>query len=225
MSPDILKHLVPDRPIPMRVWRGPFRGARIVMNPRSSLRMAFGLYEHENNAWLELALRRVSRVLDVGASEGYFTFGSLAAFRRLGIKGEIVAFEPDTQCARDLRVSIAAQGTTDVRVEIVQAFVGRGVGNGLTTLDTLPANNRDHTLIKIDVEGAELDVIAGARSWMNPSNPFIIEVHKEEYIGQLQRIFAERQLKMVQVNQRPLPLLGREQRADANWWLVSELGA
>jgi hypothetical protein len=61
-----------------RIWRGPFRSARIVMNPRNSLRKIFGLYEHELNDWLEQALRWVSRVVDVGANDGYFTFGSAA---------------------------------------------------------------------------------------------------------------------------------------------------
>ena len=40
----------------MRIWRGPFRGARIVMKPRDSLRKILGLYEHELNPWLEQAL-------------------------------------------------------------------------------------------------------------------------------------------------------------------------
>jgi hypothetical protein len=220
-----LKHLVPDRPMRMRVWRGPFRGARIVLNPRSSLRKVLGLYEYENNSWLEQALHRVTRVLDVGANDGYFTFGCAAAFRRLGINGEIVAFEPEAHCVEGLRESVQAQGKLDVRFEIVQTLVGRDVGKGITTLDALPRDNRRETLIKIDVEGAELEVIAGAKSWMNASNPFVIEVHKEEYLGQLQRIFAEQELKMVQVNQRPLPLLGREYRSEINWWLVSDLGA
>ncbi len=224
MAFDIVKKLISSRPMHLRVWRGPFRGAHIVLTPRSTLRMQFGLYEHENNGWLELALRRVSRVLDVGASVGYFTFGSVAAFQRLGIKGDIIAFEPETHSLADLRRSLAAQDLTDVRLEIVEKCVGRAMGNDMTTLDALPVNDRSHTLIKIDVEGAEMDVIAGAQSWLNASNLFIIEVHKKEYLSELQRIFSGHQLKMIQINQRPLPLLGREQRVETNWWLVSDLG-
>ena len=70
-------------------WRGPFRGACIVINPRDSLRKILGVYEHELNPWLEQALRRVTRVLDVGANDGYFTFGCAAAFQRLGKTGEM----------------------------------------------------------------------------------------------------------------------------------------
>lgn len=67
----------------IRVWLGPFRGASLLLNPRHSFRKVFGVYGHENNAWLERALRRVSRVIDVGAANGYFTFGCATAFRRL----------------------------------------------------------------------------------------------------------------------------------------------
>ena len=81
MVAEALKLFLPDRPLPMRIWRGPFRGARIVMNPRRSLRKMLGLYEHELNAWLELALGRAKRVIDIGANDGYFTFGSAAALR------------------------------------------------------------------------------------------------------------------------------------------------
>jgi hypothetical protein len=53
----------------------------------------------------------------------------------------------------------------------------------------------------------------------------VIEVHKAEYLDELKRIFAARGLNLSQVNQRPLPILGREHRDEANWWLVSDLGA
>jgi hypothetical protein len=70
--------LLPNQPKLMRIMRGPFRGAVVVMNPRNSMRKAFGVYEHELNSWLEQVLRRVTRVLDIGANDGYFTFGCAA---------------------------------------------------------------------------------------------------------------------------------------------------
>ena len=49
------------------------------------------------------------------------------------------------------------QGPLNTRIEIVQALVGRDVGEGTTTLDAMAGNDRCNTLIKIDVEGAELE--------------------------------------------------------------------
>jgi predicted RNA methylase len=223
MAFNILKSLLPNRPMPMRIWRGPFRGARIVMNPRASLRKIFGLYEHELNPWLDQALQRVTRVLDVGANDGYFTFGCAAAFRRLGKSGEIIGFEPQATHVQKLRDSLAAQGHTDIRLEIIQSMVGRTVGDGLTTLDALPVMERRNTLVKIDVEGAELDVVAGAGAWLNPSNLFVIEVHEAKYLEMLKKTFAASGHKLVQINQRALPVLGMETRDVNNWWLVSDL--
>src|SRR5690348_8664504 len=86
--------LLPNQPKPIRILRGPFRGAVVLMNPRTSMRKIFGIYEYELNSWLQQVLPCVARVLDVGANDGYFTFGCAAAFRRLGKAGEIIAFEP-----------------------------------------------------------------------------------------------------------------------------------
>ena len=64
------------------------------------MRKMFEIYERELNSWLEQVLRRVTRVLDVGANDGYFTFGCAAAFGRLGKTGEIIAFEPRRAASR-----------------------------------------------------------------------------------------------------------------------------
>lgn len=226
MAIDILKRLLPNHPVPTRIWRGPFRGARIVMNPRDSLRKIFGLYEHELNDWLEQALRRVTRVVDVGANDGYFTFGCAAAFKRLGKSGEIIAIENQDQHIVKLRRSVEEQGKTNVTYQLVQAYAGREDRPGFVTLDSLgKAGEQTNALVKIDVEGAEVDVVEGGRKWMHPSNCFVIEVHEERFLPQLKEIFAAQGHALLQVDQRPVPVLGREERELNNWWLVSDLGA
>jgi len=229
MAFNVLKLFLANRPVLTRIRRGPFRGARIAMNPRHSLRKIFGLYEHELNDWLEEALRRVSRVVDVGANDGYFTFGSAAAFRRLGKTGEIIACEPQDRHVAMLHESAASQAKTGIRFEIVHALVGRELKPGMITLDSLRppidnSNDKVSTLVKIDVEGAELDVIEGGRSWLGRSNYFVIEVHQYELVGQLRDIFAEKGLTLVQLNQQRLRMIGGELRERENSWLVSDLG-
>jgi hypothetical protein len=225
---DALKFVLPKEPVLTRIWRGPFRGARLVMNRRNSVRKILGLYEHELNSWLEQALCRVERVLDVGANDGYFTFGCAAAFRRLGKKGKIIAFEPQTRHAAQLRESAAANPS--VQMELIEALVGKELRPGMITLDAMRSdlagsNDRINTLIKIDVDGPEVDVIEGGRSWLHSSNLFLIEVHDEAFLARLCAIFAEENLRLVQINQDPLPILGREMRSESNCWLVSDLDA
>jgi hypothetical protein len=126
--------IFPDQARPTRILRGPFRGAIIAMNLRNSLRKVVGLYEHELNRWLKTVLPWVTRVLDVGANDGYFTFGCAAAFRRLGKTEEIVAFEPQQQHIDELQESLGQQaGTT--RIRLVQSIVSDPEKPEVTTLD------------------------------------------------------------------------------------------
>ncbi len=197
------------------------------LNPRHSLRKILGIYEHELNGWLKTVLPRVNTVVDVGANEGYFTFGCAAAFRRLNKSGEIIAFEPEAQVFERLRRGMRNQQSDRVRISLHRNFVGSEVAPGKTTLDELArerlSTDMENALIKIDVEGAELDVIAGASSWLNPANYFLIEVHWDEsFLRSLNKTFRDRGLRLRQINQQALPILGYEARGRDQWWLVTE---
>lgn len=225
----LLKNLIPNRALPLPVLRGPFRGATIEVNPRHSLRKLFGLYEHELNGWLKHALPRVTTVLDVGANDGYFTLGCAAAFRRLGKSGEIIAFEPGVEVFENLKLNALKQEDDQIRFFLHNCFVGAEINSETTTLDEIARQRKDqrkpeNALIKIDVEGAELDVIAAATAWLNPTNYFLIEVHWDaSFLTTLRKIFLERGMKLTQINQQPLPLIGYEARGREQWWLVSDL--
>lgn len=198
------------------------------MNPRNSMRKVLGLYEHELNDWLEVVLRLTDRVVDVGANDGYFTFGCAAAFKRMQKRSEVIAFEPDRDHFRSLSESLRSQPKDLVEFTLVESFVGSNENANSTTLDGIRCklrspDDRTGTLIKIDVEGAEEDVLAAAATWLNQSNYFLIEVHKQSFLETIPELFAGFGLVLDQVNQRPLKLIGREVRDEQNWWLVSRL--
>ena len=226
-----LKRLIPNRSMSIRILFGPFRGATICMNPRDNLRKIFGLYEHELNDWLTCVLQRVDTVLDVGANDGYFTFGCAAAFRRLQRSGKVLAFEPQADHCRQLEASLRSQPDNCVNIAIEQTLVGKTIASGITTLDDAAERNFPEqapdrprrALVKIDVEGAEVDVIEGASGWLRPKHYFLIEVHQESYLTRLKRRFADAGIALEQRHQQPLPFLGRERRVETNWWLVSRL--
>jgi methyltransferase FkbM-like protein len=217
------KSVLPNRPVPLRIWRGPLRGGRAVMNPRNSLRKVLGLYEHELNDWLGSALRLTTRVIDVGANDGYFTFGCAAAFQRQQKAGEIIAFEPDAEHFRSLSKSLDSQPKGLVQFELIPSFGGAHNTAESKTLDSLSCPDRTNTLIKIDVEGAEEDVLAGANTWLRSGNYFLIEVHKEYFLKSIPRLFESHGLTLDRIDQRPLKLIGRETRNEENWWLVSRI--
>jgi Methyltransferase FkbM domain len=224
----IKRLLLPDRLVHARIMFGPFRGAIMIANGRNSMRKVLGLYEHELNRWLKTALPRVTRVLDVGANDGYFTFGCAAAFRRLGQVGEIIAFEPEQRHIDVLKAALKEQPQGGTGITLTQTLVGSEIHAGATTLDAVQwktghPGDRAHTLVKIDVEGAELGVLNGAGSWLRPSNLFLIEVHEREYLRRICELFSSRGLELERINQRSLPILGYEERRRENWWLVSNM--
>ena len=196
------------------------------MNPRNSVRKIFGIYEHELNGWLETTLLHVNRVVDVGANDGYFTFGCAAAFMRLRKRGEIVAFEPEDREFRKLEQSLKWQPRSSIHISLMRSFAGRKTTQTTTILDAVRWNdedsmNRTNTLVKIDVEGAEEEVLAGGVSWLNATNRFLIEVHQTEFLKTIPRLFEQRGLILDRIDQRPLFGVGREMRTPNNWWLVS----
>ncbi len=138
-----------------------------------------GLHEFEDMAFTLHLLRSGDLLADVGANVGSFTV--LAASRG----AHVVAFEPSREARKRLEENVRLNdqtGMTDVRSEAVGASageaaftVGRDTVNHLlganeegaseqvkvTSLDQALAG-RVPTLVKIDVEGFEKEVLAGA---------------------------------------------------------------
>lgn len=219
------KNVLPASPHSLPILRGPFCGGRFLASPRVSLRKVFGLYEAELNSWLEQALKKADIVLDVGANDGYFTFGSAAAFRRLGKPVRIIAYEPLASHVRGLEAARNAGGFSEGEISIVPKLVGRSSGHDRVTLDAFAEQLSfcRAPLLKIDVEGAEVDVLDGASRWLSPQTLLLIEVHKAEYLDEIPRRLCASVGSLDRVDQKARPLLGREARDEANWWLVSRL--
>jgi FkbM family methyltransferase len=141
-------------------------------------------------------------VFDVGANLGAYT---LLFAQWTGASGKVVAFEPAPASIAGLRRLVALNDLCD-RVEIVEAAVSRAVGtarfasagsSGANALVdaahsgggviTVPTTSLDvfcdtHQLqpdvIKIDVEGEELEVLRGARRTLSlPSVQAFLELH------------------------------------------------
>jgi FkbM family methyltransferase len=155
----------------------------------------------EYRAFREVVRRGVT-VLDVGANVGAYT---LVFATWVGGTGRVIAFEPSPDTCEGLRTHVTLNGFDD-RVTIVEAAVAAAVGEapfaihpsgGASSLalgsvagaaqvtvptDTIDNVCRQHALlpavIKIDVEGAELDVLRGARNTLAlPGLHVFVEFH------------------------------------------------
>jgi FkbM family methyltransferase len=150
---------------------------------------------------MDRAIRPGATVVDVGANVGYNT---VYASRRVGPGGRVVAVEPAADNVRVLRENITANGLTNVEVHRVAAgrahevrtLFLRGETSAVNSLfqesvyaavtaveevevaplDDLVDGEAD--LVKIDVEGAELDVLAGMTRLLRRSGiRLIVEWH------------------------------------------------
>ena len=185
----------------------------------------FGLYEAELNDWLDKVLSRVDLVIDVGANDGYFTFGCAAAMQRNGRPVRVLSIEPAAEHVRQLHAARDRANYTENQITIVPKFAGRSVDGHSVTLDAFADlwHQYKSPLIKIDVEGAELDVLDGAESWLSPGTATLIEVHRFEYLAAIAARLAGSIGVLDRVDQKPHAILGREMRDAANWWLVSRI--
>ena len=104
-----------------------------------------------------------------------------------------------------------------------QPFFGRIATAAEFPRGTSLAISSLRALNDLNVEDAEIDVVAGAQTWLLPSNHFVIEVHDRSYLAALQKSFGDRGIRLNQIDQRALPFVGHENRKRDNCWLVSEL--
>jgi FkbM family methyltransferase len=137
---------------------------------------------------------------DVGANIGFF---SLVAARQVGAEGGVYSFEPvpsnvalirrnaELNSLRTIRVFPEAVGATSGRAELLVArHIGGAVlasagrppdAQGRITVDLVTLDDamqkhglRPPTLMKIDVEGAEFDVLRGASGILRAHKPKLI---------------------------------------------------
>jgi FkbM family methyltransferase len=137
-------------------------------------------------------------VWDVGAHHGFVT---LAASARVGARGWVHAFEPSAGNRRLLERHVRWNALTNTTVHSVAlaSYAGTarfgggdtskmhalGSGEETVTVDTgsamvRSAQLRVPTFLKIDVEGAEADMLAGVREVLPSHARLVIAMHSAE---------------------------------------------
>lgn len=164
----------------------------------------------------ELTMGCAGVAVDVGANLGNHT----AYFaKHLGYR--VVSIEPEEQNVELLRENIEVNGLLDsVTVHPVAAmaeagavsleqriegnrgtFFARATESGVesTTLDEL-VGEQDVALIKIDVEGAELDVLSGAEKVLSTQRPLVVvEAHGSADRSAVNQFFADKEYSVVAI--------------------------
>lgn len=232
--------LVPDRPRWLRATGGPVYNIRFLAHLRSETEFYQGRHEPMVAGLLHYYLRPGDIFFDV-AHIGYF---ALWAGRLVGPTGMVVAFEPDPRNVGRLRAAVERNGL-DTIVRVVEAAVGESRRDGalilrpsksmsqlargivrsfgrtavhvnVTTLDDWA--HLKPSFVKIDVEGAEERVLAGAESLLAARRcVWVVEAHgRSELEGCVQRF--RRHGYAVQVAQPVNAWLGELHR---EWWVLA----
>lgn len=186
----------------VRVRSGAARGARLALNLSREKAYWLGYYEPSVQRFLEQNVGPGDVVYDVGAHIGFFS----VCAARLG--AVVYAFEPvpanaarlrDNVSLNDLEIHVveAAAWETSGSVDLVPGdsdFEARrtpGSGIPSVSLDAFAEREREPSLIKLDVEGAEAHVLRGARRLLAGTRPVLVcEIHGEGARNDVEELLA-----------------------------------
>ncbi len=203
---------------PGAVRRIPFglgRGLRLETDKRSSLHTFLGTSEVEIAKHLRAFAQPGVRAFDVGSNNGWY---AMVLARRTGTTA--VAFDFDPECLARIERNLARNPGSDVK--LVKAYVTSTVdpAQGTDTLDRLAYEDLWlPDLMKIDVEGAELGVLDGARRILAEHAPdVVVETHGRDVEQACIELLREYDYAPLVVNQRRVFKEGRPN--PENRWIV-----
>jgi FkbM family methyltransferase len=206
-----------------RVWvnipSGLGKGLAVRLDPRFEMNYASGTYETNLQKALSEHLRAGSVVYDVGAHIGVV---SLFASELVGSTGAVFAFEADPENAKRIEAHAQRNNLRQIQVFSCavwsssgklsfqrasarssrnQGSVARASGGAdqdvivveSIKIDDFAQRHPPPTLIKIDVEGAEAEVLLGCEHVVSRSHPvFICEVHHRQAEEEVCRWLSQR---------------------------------
>lgn len=197
------------------------QGLWLNLDPRFDREYAQGLYETTIQKTLAEQLSEGGTFYDVG---GHIGFVSLIAARLVGESGAVFTFEADPENAERIKQHVLRNGFEQISViplavwsrsgtlrfqrssELSGHNQGAVVGTAGETsapgmvevnalsLDEFGESHRSPTLVKIDVEGGEVEVLRGAEHLLSKARPTLIcEVHNQGAKEFIEPYLAERQ--------------------------------
>jgi FkbM family methyltransferase len=210
--------LIPDNQV-IKIRTGINRGLKWIVG--SGVHKCWlGSYEAEKQRAISAAVREGMVIWDIGANVGFYT---LAFARSTGHRGCVVAIEPLGENAayllehitinkiRNVQLIQAALSDSDSLVSFsfgTSNYMGKIETEGLYKIPSTSADALIQTyglpvpaLIKIDVEGAEALVLAGASDLLTKHSPEIwLALHGEQAMRDCERILRDSGYEIYDLN-------------------------
>jgi hypothetical protein len=160
---------------PRTIKSGAMKGLKMQLDLTYETQLMLGLQEREIQGWLERISDRLEVGIDIGAAAGEFTLFFLAK----SSANNVLSFEPQEQLRARISGNLALNGVEkDGRLTLCPDFVGADLRPRMVTLDSFVPRMAGPVLVKVDVDGGEMDVLRGADALIKrPQVRWIIETH------------------------------------------------
>lgn len=209
--------LVPRGYRPRKLVSGPGRGLVMNLDLTSQTRIWLGLYETELNSTLRDLCRTGAKAFDIGGQFGYDAL-ILAHLT----KAPVITVDCEEWSLDAMKANIAHNPDLVGLVTPRRAFVADTTdpSRGRLSIDDLAAETFTPDLIKIDIEGGEMDALRGATRVLEEARPrLLIEVHTAELERECMQLLHDLDYQLELINQRRF--LADYRPSEHNRWLVA----
>ena len=157
-----------------RVPVGLYRNIILDLDLKSQSQVYFGLWERETHRFIRRVATKADWLIDVGAGRGELCLYFLI-HRPLA---QIVAIEPNASEVTALEKNLQLNRFSSKDVRVFQKFASANRGSEYMRLDEVEVNRNRPGFVKIDVDGAELDVLeSGSNLLTGGKLDILIETH------------------------------------------------
>lgn len=148
---------------------------------RSQAQLYLGLFERETHVWLNRLSAGIATAIDIGAAYGEHTLYFLTKTKA----NKVFAFEPDVSLSPHFYENLRLNGLHDSnRLEISHKYLGMAETVDVIRLDSLANVIQTPCFIKMDVDGAEQEILNGATKINTLSSVrWLIETHSRDLEG------------------------------------------